>query len=95
MDPVVEFAYFSVWLYSANRMIKHELAWEGVAILGSLVYLVMYIYIVVHEEAVRVLWCGMCVSVSSCRQLFKVFIQSYLEHFECPDIVIFPFYLNA
>jgi hypothetical protein len=41
MDSIIKFAYFTVWMYSANKMIKHEPAGEGVAILRSLVYLVM------------------------------------------------------
>lgn len=45
-------------------MIKHGLAWEGVAVPGSLVCLVMYIYILAHAEAARVLWCVLCVSGS-------------------------------
>jgi len=46
-------------------MIKHEPAGEGVAILGSLVYLVMQIYVLVHTEAVCILWCVICVSDNS------------------------------
>jgi hypothetical protein len=60
-------------MYSTNKVIKHELAWEEVAVLGSLVYLVTYIYILVHAEAVRRLWCVLCVSDSSMQEFFKVF----------------------
>lgn len=41
MDSRVKFAYFTVWMYSANKMIKYEPAGEQVAILRSLVYFVM------------------------------------------------------